>query len=36
MFFGLPDPDPLVREADPDPDFLIYKCVEHTEIMPAK
>jgi hypothetical protein len=23
MFFGLPDPDPLVRGMDPDPDPLV-------------
>jgi hypothetical protein len=48
MFLGLPDsdpdplvrvadPDPLVKVADPDPDpSLSHKCVERTEIMPAK
>jgi hypothetical protein len=39
MFLGLPDPDPLVRGTDPDPasdPSLSYKCVEQTEIMPAK
>jgi hypothetical protein len=39
MFLGLPDPDldPLVRGTDPAPDpFLSHKCVERTEIMPAK
>jgi hypothetical protein len=40
MFLGLldPDPDPLVRGTDPDsdPDPFSHKCVERTEIMPAK
>jgi hypothetical protein len=35
MFLGLPDPDPLVRGADPDPS-LSHKCIERAEIMPAK
>jgi hypothetical protein len=35
MFLGLSDPDPLVRGTDPDPSPL-HKCVERTEIMPAK
>jgi hypothetical protein len=35
MFLGLPDPDPLVRGTDPVPD-PDHKCVERTEIMPAK
>ncbi len=37
MFSGLPDPDPVIRDADPDPDpSLSHKCVERTEIMPAE
>jgi hypothetical protein len=39
MFLGLPDldPDPIVRGTDPDPSFFHFsKCVERTEIMPAK
>ncbi len=41
MFLGLldPDPDPLVRDTAPDsvPDQgPSHKCVERTEIMPAK
>jgi hypothetical protein len=45
MFLGLPDPDPLVRGTDPDlaPDRIrlrilpfSHRCVEMTEIMPAK
>jgi hypothetical protein len=35
MFLGLPDPDPLIKGIDPDPS-LFHKCVEHTEILPAK
>jgi hypothetical protein len=34
MFLGLPDPDPLVRDIDPDPS--LDKGVERTEIMLAK
>jgi hypothetical protein len=36
MFLGLPDPDPLVRDADPapDPSLCAQKCVERTELMP--
>ncbi len=33
MFLGLPDPDPLVRGTDPDPDPFL---VERTETMLAK
>jgi hypothetical protein len=37
MFLGLPDPDPLVRGTDLDPDpSLSYKWFERTEIMLAK
>jgi hypothetical protein len=37
MFLGLPDPDPLVRGMDPDPDSsLSQKGVEWTEIMLVK
>ncbi len=37
MFLDLPDPDPVVRGADPDPDLpFSHKCVERTEIMTAK
>jgi hypothetical protein len=37
MFLGLPDPDPLVRGTDLDPDPSVsYKWVERTEIMLAK
>ncbi len=37
MFLGLPDPDLLVRDMDPDPDpFLFSKGVARTEIMLAK
>jgi hypothetical protein len=37
MFLGLPDPDPLVRGADPDPILLFnHKGVERTAIMLAK
>jgi hypothetical protein len=25
LFFGLPDPDPLVREMDPDPSIIMPK-----------
>ncbi len=37
MFLGFPDPDPLVRGADPDPDpapdpSFSHKCLERTEI----
>jgi hypothetical protein len=37
MFLGLPDPDPLVRgmDLDPDPSFS-HKGIEGTEIMLAK
>jgi hypothetical protein len=36
MFLGLPDPDPLVRGMDPDPDpSFSQKDVERTEIMLA-
>ncbi len=35
MFLDLPDSDPLVRGAYPDPPFS-HKCVERTEIIPAK
>jgi hypothetical protein len=36
MFLGIPDPDPLVREAGPVPTpdpFFSHKCVERTEVM---
>jgi hypothetical protein len=42
MILGLldPDSDPLVRDTDPDlapdPKIFFQKCVERTEIMPAK
>jgi hypothetical protein len=41
MFLGPLDPDPLVRDTDPDPDStpdpsLSHRCVEGTETMPAK
>jgi hypothetical protein len=37
MFFGLLDPDSLVRCTDPDPDLpFSHKCVQQTEIMSAK
>jgi hypothetical protein len=39
MVLGLPDPDPLVRGTIPDSDpdsSLSHRCVERTEIMPAK
>jgi hypothetical protein len=39
MVLGLPDPDPVVRGTDPDPDpslFFSHKCVERTEIIPVK
>jgi hypothetical protein len=39
MFLGLPDPDPVVRGMDPDPDpslFSYCRRVEQTEIMLAK
>ncbi len=37
MFFGLQDPDPLVRGTDPDPDhYFSHKGVEQTETMLAK
>jgi hypothetical protein len=37
MFWGLPDPDPLVRGTDPDPADqaslpFSHKCIERTEI----
>jgi len=35
MLLGLPDPDPLVRDMDPDPS-LFHKGVERTEKMLAK
>jgi hypothetical protein len=34
MFLGLPDPDPLVRDMDPDP--CNHKGVERIEIMLEK
>jgi hypothetical protein len=37
MFLGLPDPDPLVKGTDPDPNpSFSLKGVERTEIMLAK
>jgi hypothetical protein len=41
MFLGLPDPDPLVKGTDPDPDPVrifpfSHTGVEPTEIMLAK
>jgi hypothetical protein len=39
MFLGLPDPDPLVSDMNPDPDLdpsFSHKGVKRTEIMLAK
>jgi hypothetical protein len=32
MFLGLPDPDPLVRDTDPDPSIVKQNCVRKTLI----
>jgi hypothetical protein len=37
IFLGLPDPDPLVRDTDPDPSLVSFTvCVQRTEVMLAK